>query len=798
MSIGETAPTVRLTPPDTPAGGLPVPTPDPAPAPDVPPAALVPPPGRWERFGWYAGAVALTAGLLAAGLRLDQLDLRAPLYYDQDALLILPLVKAVVERGPVAHWRNDRIGYPGVQELYDFPIVDHLHFLAVWLLGLVVPDWVVVYNLYFLLTWPLTTLTAMWAFRRLGLTLPLAAVGGLLYAFLPYHFLRGNLGHYFLVAYWLVPLSTLPALAVCRGDLPFFRRRAGGGYGWALGTRAAGAEVLLGLATSAAGGYYAFFACVLYCAAGAYGWAVLRTWKAAASAGLLAAVVTAGGLAQHLPTFAHVARYGANSATARIPDEADTYGLRVAQLVLPVDGHRLPPLARLKAGYNSGERSLVNENGSATLGAVGSAGLLVLVGAVLLPGRRGWPLGPAAALAGFILLFSTIGGLGSLFNLLVIDQIRCLNRFSVYLAVLCLLAVLWPVDRFLAGRSRRVRYGGAAALAAVGLADQTPGDWFGPAAAAVAREEADRWEADRRFFARVEGALPADARVLPLPYMPYPEVPPRHRLNAYEHARGYVHAGRLVWGYGAIKNRSADEWLRSVGHEPPHQLLRRAVARGFDAALVDGRGFATTRAANQFLDDLRAAAHPVLLPEVIHDDGRQFVLDLRGYRDWLRGLDPAQFAVWEREEAEFVALTWLRGTYTFRPLDPGTAYRPGGRSWAYRWLSRDGLAVVDNPTGRTRRFRLSAGVGTDHGGEFVVRVDGPGLVWADRPGGPGPWRDEFAVERRERPAVRAWVLEVPPGRHRVRITCTPPPGFLPHDSRPLLGYLKDVTFVEIK
>lgn len=793
MSIGETAPTVRLTPPDTPAGGLPVPSangppPAPAPAPDVPPAALVPQPGGWERFGWYAGAVVLTALLLAGGLRLDQLSLRAPLYYDQDALLILPLVKAVVERGPVAHWRNDRLGYPGVQELYDFPIVDHLHFAIIWLLGRVVPDWVVVYNLYFLLTWPLATLTAMWAFRRLGLTLPLAAAGGLLYAFLPYHYLRGGLGHYFLVAYWLVPVSTLPALAVCRGDLPFFRRTAAGGYTRALFTRAAGAEVLLGLATSAAGGYYAFFACALYSAAGAYGWAVLRTWKAAASAALLAAVVTAGGLAQHLPTFVHVAEYGPNSATARIPDEAESYGLKVAQLVLPIDGHNLPPLARLKASYNSGERPVMNENGCATLGAVGSAGLLVLVGVVLLPGRRGWPLGPAAALAGFILLFATVGGFGSVFNLLVADQIRCLNRFSIYLAVLCLLAVLWPVDRFLAGRPRWARYGGAAALAAVGLADQMPAVWFGPAEVAITRDEADRWAADARFFARAADALPADARVLMLPYMPYPEVPPRHGLNAYEHARGHVHAPGLVWGYGAMKNRPADEWLRSVAHDPPHQLLRRAVARGFDAALVDGRGFANSRAANLFLDDLRAAAGPARVPEVIHEDGRQFVLDLRGYRDWLRGLDPAQFAAWEREEAEFVALTWLRGTYQFRPLDAGTAYRPGARTGAYRWLSRDGLAVIDNPSDRTRRFRLSAAVGTDHGGEFVVRVDGPGVGWAD----------EFRVEHRERPAVRAWVLEVPPGRHRVRLNCTPPPRFLPHDSRPLLCYLKDVTFVEIK
>src|SRR5262249_31522185 len=149
----------------------------------------------------------LTCLLVAAGLRLDAADITAPFYYDEDALLILPMVKATLERG--SHWRNERMGYPGVQELHDFPVVDHLHFALIWLLGRAFSNAVVVFNLYYLLTYPLTTLAAMYTFRRLGLTLPAAALGGLLYAFLPYHYMRGE-NHYFLSAYWLVPLSMLP------------------------------------------------------------------------------------------------------------------------------------------------------------------------------------------------------------------------------------------------------------------------------------------------------------------------------------------------------------------------------------------------------------------------------------------------------------------------------------------------------------------------------------------------------------------------------------------------------------
>src|SRR4051812_4977951 len=166
------------------------------------PADLLPPPTRRARLAWYAAAAAASALLIAAGYRLDRVSLREPLYYDVDVLLIMPIVKATVEQGH--HWRIERMGFPGVYELYDFPVIDHLHLAIIWLIGRVVPDWVVVFNLYHLLTWPLTAVTAMWAFRRLGLTLPFAAAGGILYAFQPYHYLRGE-AHYFLAAYWVVP-----------------------------------------------------------------------------------------------------------------------------------------------------------------------------------------------------------------------------------------------------------------------------------------------------------------------------------------------------------------------------------------------------------------------------------------------------------------------------------------------------------------------------------------------------------------------------------------------------------------
>src|SRR5207302_4071376 len=124
-------------------------------------------------------------------------------------------------------------------------------------------------------------------------------------------------------------------------------------------TRGGLALVLLGAATASAGAYYAFFACALYGAAGAYGWVVFRTWRAAAAGVLLAAVVLAFGVLNHLPTFLYQARFGKNPVAARMPEEADLYGTTVAHLVLPIGDHNLLPFNQVRARFSTNLRKMI-------------------------------------------------------------------------------------------------------------------------------------------------------------------------------------------------------------------------------------------------------------------------------------------------------------------------------------------------------------------------------------------------------------------------------------------------------
>jgi hypothetical protein len=759
----------------------------------VAPADMLPPPSRRERLAWYAGSMVLSALLVSAGLRLDSQDLRAPFYYDLDALLYLPLVKTTLEHGH--HWRNDRMGAPGVQELHDFPIIDYLHFGMLRLLGVFIPDMLLVYNLYNLLTYPLTVLTGMWVMRWLKLSLPAAAVGGLLYAFLPYHQERYQY-HYFLAAYWVVPLSLVPALAICRGDLPFFARRPDGTYRRKLFSLRSLGYVALGVMVASAGAYYAFFACAAYSFAGLYGWLVFRTWRGAASAALVIAPVVATGVAYHLPTFLYQREYRVNPITQRFPEEAETYGLKLAHLLLPANDHNLTLFARIRMQYSSEGRPADGES-AGSLGVVGGAGLVGLVALAVLPHRRRWPEGSLVGLTLFLLLLATVGGFGSVFNLLVTPQIRAYNRISVFVGFLCLFAAMWWLDRFLLTRTsrrmQRLRYPIWAAVFLVGFLDQTPYSWFKPKVITVIDKHAERFRADKRFFAKVEAAAPG-ARVFCLPYIPFPESPPAHKMEAYEHARGYLMTDTLSWSFGAVKGREADAWQREVSNSPPDELLRRVAAGGFDGLFIDGRGFAPVRGADRAAELInrinqlyRTIAGAGQLPLIVHEDGKQFFLDLRPYRDAYQRVDPVGFAQAQTREREWVAALWLDGF--FRPEPPFESERTV-------WGPPDGTLVLVNPTDRERSFTISFTIGVDVAGPFRVTISSDDAINDEFP------VDKIVVEGDHEGRRIGWPknyekVKVKPGRTNIRIRCYTPHYFRPGDSRNLCYFIKDFKMVEV-
>jgi phosphoglycerol transferase len=535
-----------------------------------------------------AAALALVAACLV--LEVWHADLREPFDYSGDAAFTAAVVKNVVEEG--ALWENEELGAPRGQELYDFPVFagDNAQLAIVRVLGFAVRDPIVALNLFFLLTFPLAAFTAFLVLRRLDVRLPGALLASVLFSLLPYHFLRGE-DHLFLAAYWAVPLGCFLVLAVF-ADVP-------------LVTPLRSTRTLAILAAcvviGSAAVYYAAFTLVLLAAAAVLSRLARRTWRPVVTTGVLGAAIVAALIVNFAPAIVDRLREGSNPEVERFAFETEVFSLRPLQLVLPVPDHRIDALARISADYEKHVGS--TEASFAALGVVGTFGLAVLLGTLLLAAvrtgaPRGDPLLRYAAVAAFVaLLFAMTGGLAPIVSYLISPQLHAWNRLSVFIAFFALLAVALLLDRLEA----RVAWAVAATLLVVGLLDQTTGAMT-PTYGAVARE----WRSDGDWVQAVDAALPDDAAVLQLPYVPFPSSPPVGRMVDYDHVRPYLHSDDLRWSYGAMKGRDED-----IGDDTSIDEARDA---GYAGIEVDRFGYADNGAAVEA--DVRRVtrAEPIVSP----------------------------------------------------------------------------------------------------------------------------------------------------------------------------------------
>jgi hypothetical protein len=364
-----------------------------------------------------------------------------------------------------------------------------------------------------------------------------------------------------------------------------------------------------------------------------------------------------------------------------------------------------------------------------------------------------------------------------------------------------LFIVLWWLDRFLLTRKgkfmRQARYPIFGVFLLVGYFDQTPWGWnpFNQRGMEKIDLMAERYRSDKQFFARIEEMMPPGSKVFCVPYCGFPESPSVHKMGGYEHARGYLMTDTLYWSYGAIKGREADAWNQDVALSKPDEMLRRAVARGFDGMLIDGRGFpagrdvdyaaALVNRINQLFATV-AGPRAGLLPQVVHEDKQQFFLDLRPYREAYRRIDPVGYDRSVKEEEEWVAPIWLGGFFLVEPIDEN-----GER---VHWGPLDAQLVLVNPTDRTRKFKISFTIDAEVTGPFDIRFG-------------GPVNDSFSLDKFSDPndPLKRWHgirkdydIELPPGRTVIPVRCRTPEYFLPSNTRNLCYFIREFRLRENK
>ncbi len=710
----------------------------------------------------YAGAAGLS--LLSAIWLLDlhEASLRVPFEYRGDALYYSSAIKSIVDHG--WFWTNSHLAAPGGLELYDYPNLAHesFHLLIIKLMSLFSGDWALLLNVYFLAGFPLITVAAMAAFRRLGLGRAAAAAGGILYAFLPSRLIKGE-AHIFLDSFYQVPLAVLVLVWVC-GEAPPFWEPPGdpatpdGRWSRRRLIRTAFAAGVCALSASMSS-YYAFFTACLLVVGGVWASAQRRSSRNAISAGILATIIVAGMALNGLPSIIHQSRSGPNPEVGhRSPQEAELYGLRITQLLLPTTEHRIHALRQLKWEYDT-TAPFVGESGLTTLGIVGSIGFLCLFGALLVPRQRKSVsddvIRAFAVLNVAAVLLGTIGGFGSLISYLGLPQIRAYSRLVVFIAFFSLFPVLLALDRL--NRARPIAGWTAIGLVlAIGLFDQVT-----PAATRAYPLVRREFVSDRNIVHRIEQLVAPQEIVFELPYVSFPEGAPRGNVSSYDWLRPYLHSSTLRWSLPTMRGRGDDAFVRDTAELAPDSMLETLAQIGYAGVLIQRAGYADKGTA------VEAGLGSVLqAAPVVSEDGRFSFFSLAEYR--------------QRAPAKLPAEEIVRRLYplavTFNPGFSGVEH-DGVKD--FHWCDRRGEVVIESRAPFTRRALLRATfVGARPPGTLTIAGD---LLSR---------RLDLAT-----PVPFAQAIDIPPGRHVIRFESNGKPAVVPSDPRTLVwrieGFMLD-------
>lgn len=590
-------------------------------------------------------SVAAAAWLYAAVLyRIWDASLRLPLDTTRgDVNLIGSMVKTITERG--WYQSNPRLGAPFGQQFYDFPHGgETIQLFLIKGITLFVKTDGLTMNLYYLGGFGALAVVTFLVLRHLRFGFVIAAVGALVYTFLPYHFTHAQ-EHLYRSTYYSAPLACLLLVWAQSWRARFLvDQDPAPGVRWWRNVRPKRVLAALIVCVIIAGSETMTTSFTITLLASAALVAAIR-WREPVRllvSGAMAAVILVAFLVFALPTLNYYRAHGTNGvAGRRTVNESEWYGLKLSQVVMPQLGHRSDRLSDLGARAQKGS-VVPSENGQA-LGILGTAGFLgALYGAVALGMRRDrsgrrdvraphdrQALSETASLCTVLaVLYGTIGGFAILLAMAGFSQVRVWNRIVVIIAFFALVMVAMWSERLAYWVRRRARFP-RTALGCLALAVLAFGLWDGVAPRHPPYRLQDRrWNHEQAFVDAIESRMPARTAIFQLPVIAFPEVKPPGKMADYDPFIGYLHDhGSLRWSYGAIKGRPTADWqiqLRDkIGSVAGLPLL---LGMGFTGLWVDTDGYTDNGQEVRSLEAL-LGAQPLR-----SEGGRYLFYDLRPFK----------------------------------------------------------------------------------------------------------------------------------------------------------------------
>lgn len=541
---------------------------------------------------WYKDAIAVifitfaVTVLLMHFLDLGGMDLTYPLdYYGGDEMSAFVSARFVQDSG--WNFGTDRISAPDARYYNTTDIIAGLHNADVFFtkLFLLVTGGQIAktVNFVYLSAFYLIAYVAYIVLRQLRVKEWLSTGGALVYAFLPFIFIRG-IGHIVLSCYYFVPLAALMCIWVYEDerfmlpDKDFFRYK-----------RNYAGIIMAFLIASEGIGYWQIFSCFFVMVAMITGLLRTKDWKFLKRGLISIFSIIFFVIVGVIPEIIKIMGGGTGlEGRIRSTADAEIYCLKIIQLFLPVNGHGIRPLEKLIDAYNTYVPS-VNENWTAYLGIVGAIGFLILT-VWLFTNRKDETtlkkrLTVLADLNICAILLGTMGGFGSIIFILGIEIMRGYNRISVFIAFFCIAAVCLILNEWSSAIKRNVwkcvYIGGVSLVMLFAIWEQNPSTVI-----AYESNKAD-WINDENFFAEVDAVMDEDDCVFQLPYAEYPEGDVQNDMYHLSHFIGYVHSHKLRWSFGTLDGSETDIWYEQTASLPVDKIIQEVLDKGFDGIYIN-------------------------------------------------------------------------------------------------------------------------------------------------------------------------------------------------------------------
>lgn len=569
---------------------------------------------RYEKL-LYLSLGLFTCLILTWVLYAKGFDIHIPRNYELDALFSGAGIKTIIDTGWI--FTNPFLGAPLTYNLVEYPGSDTLSFLIIKILSVFSHDYAVVMNCFFFLTFPLTAMTSLFVFKRLGLRTVFAIVASLLFTFIPYHLMRGE-GHLYLTTLYVIPVYVLLIISVWEDTLS---RKV---FFW---------MTMSAIFAASSGIYYAFFACYFLIITGILIGLYQRQWRPCLKAGFYIVIIMTTVIINTSPSLFETYKYGHNTELSqREANESETYGLKVSQMLLPVEGHRMH-FMRIARQYYDRTAPLVNENNTATLGIIGSIGFIALLFALFIREKiqaDNWYLLSRLNLSA--LLLGTIGGIGTMYAYLISPMIRSYNRISVFIAFFAIFSFFFILQFLLKQRQTTNKTSLLIALLVlfIGLADQVELK-RNPDYEAIKTT----YESDAKFVAAIEKIMPKNSMIFQLPITSFPENPTINKMKDYDLFKGYLHSHTLHWSYGALRGRQVIQWQKKVAAKPASDMLDELAYAGFTGIYIDRNGYV-----DHGKDIEQQLSTLLKQTPIVSEDNRLAFYDTRSYVNNIQNIMP--------------------------------------------------------------------------------------------------------------------------------------------------------------